>query len=100
MKLISLLLYSHVAQTRVKTRQQSLAVGPWGLELEDSLELGGWNLELAHIHAPPPRNDENLSDAASLQTINDARLVEVVGRHFHFDAVANRQTDEPFAHFS
>ena len=34
------------------------------------------------------------------QPPGDARLVEVVGRHFHFDAVANGEAHPAFAHFA
>ena len=34
------------------------------------------------------------------EPINDACFVNVVRRHFHFDAVANGKADEAFAHLS
>jgi len=33
------------------------------------------------------------------ETVDDARLLRVVGRHFQFHAVADDETDEPFPHF-
>src|SRR5205814_4584891 len=34
------------------------------------------------------------------QAIGDARLVEVVGRHLHLDAITDGEPDETFAHFA
>ena len=34
------------------------------------------------------------------QTINDARLREVVGRHLHFHTISHREADEPLAHLA
>ena len=31
---------------------------------------------------------------------NDARFIQIVGGHFHFDAITDSETDEPFAHFA
>jgi hypothetical protein len=36
----------------------------------------------------------------STQTPSDARFAQVVGRHLHFDAVADGEADEAFAHFA
>ncbi len=40
------------------------------------------------------------SDAALLEAPDDAGFVEVVGGHFHFDAVADGEPDPAFAHFA
>src|SRR6516164_10111497 len=40
------------------------------------------------------------SGMVSLQAPNDARFVQIVGRHFHFDAVANGESNPAFAHFA
>jgi len=34
------------------------------------------------------------------ESIHDTRFFDVVGRHLQFDAIAGRQTDEAFTHFS
>ena len=34
------------------------------------------------------------------QTPSDAALVQIIGRHFEFDAVADGEADPPFAHFA
>ena len=41
------------------------------------------------------RREENL-----FQPPSDARLVQIVGRHFHFDAVADGEAHPAFAHFA
>ena len=35
-----------------------------------------------------------------IEAINDPRFVDVVGRHFHFNAVADGESDKAFAHFT
>ena len=37
---------------------------------------------------------------ASLQPPHNTRFVQIVGGHFHFDAVAGGEPDPSFAHFS
>jgi hypothetical protein len=41
-----------------------------------------------------------LATALSSQTIDDARLVEIVRRHLHFDPVAHSETNESFTHLA
>ena len=35
-----------------------------------------------------------------LQPPNDSRFVQIVGRHFHFDAVADGESNPAFSHFA
>ena len=51
--------------------------------------------ELRTLEYETKRTGEKL-----FQPPGNARLVEVVGRHFHFDAVANGQAHPAFAHFA
>lgn len=62
-----------------------------------------WNREGVEGENPPlrkvrPEPTGKRAGGGLLQTVNDARLIEVVGRHFHFDPITDRQADEPFAH--